>query len=152
MEPGDNLERLLGVDLELRAWAIEVSVAHAERIDVTAIAVSGGNETVPILGSALVILHAHVEPLLGGWVWCECSGNFVGLPQVHSCTACMCEASHIEANTWIAWHSLQRALKWEWTHTGRQVECAHLGICTGHCMHGQGIQSGWSLKHLQEES
>merc|ERR1740130_1068439 len=93
MEPSDNLERHLGVDLELSTWAVEVPLTHAECIDVAAITIGNRFETVTILGTALLILHAHVETLDGGWVWCECCGNLVGLPQVHLSTACTHVAS-----------------------------------------------------------
>merc|ERR1719329_637823 len=87
MESGDNLEWHLGVDLELRAWAVEVPVAHTECVNVATVTVCRSNEAITILGTALLILHAHIETLLGGWVWCECGGNLVGLPQIHLCAA-----------------------------------------------------------------
>merc|ERR1719503_278596 len=102
MESGDNLERHLGVDLELRAWTVEVPVAHTECVNVAAVTVCGSNETITILGTALLILHAHIETLLGGWVWCECCGNLVGLPQVHLCAAC----THVASSTVVVRISL----------------------------------------------
>jgi len=87
VEPGDNLEWPLGVDLELRSLAIEILVTHAERVDVASITVSWGNETIAILGAALLIAHAHVKAFNGGRVGCEGGGNLVCLPQVHLCAA-----------------------------------------------------------------
>merc|ERR1719446_442178 len=84
MEPGHNLEWTLGVDLELRSLSVEVSVSHAECIDVTAITVSGGNEAIAVLAAALLVTRAHMKSLNGGRVGCECGGNLVCLPQIRS--------------------------------------------------------------------
>merc|ERR1712072_1437435 len=102
MEPGHNLEWVLSVDLEAHARTIEVTVAHAEGVDVAAIAIGWGDEAIAVLPAALVILHADVETWVLGWVWCESSGDLVCLPQVHLGAAC----SHVPLAAVVVWVSL----------------------------------------------
>merc|ERR1719199_1080264 len=88
MEPGDNLEWLLGVDLKFRAWTVESLVTHAVSVDVAAVTVGWGDEAITILTSAFLVAHAHVEARLLGGVWREGRGHHVRLPNIHLGTAC----------------------------------------------------------------
>merc|ERR1712100_30666 len=88
MEPGDNLERLLGVDLKFRAWTVESLITLAIGVDVAAVTVGWGDEAITILPSTFLIAHAHIETRLLGRVWREGSGHHVRLPDIHLGTAC----------------------------------------------------------------
>merc|ERR1719503_92789 len=81
---------------------VEITVAHAECIDVTAITISGANKTVSILGATLFIPNAHMKASIFCGMRGESRSNFVCLPQVHLSTAC----THGTFTAVVVWVSL----------------------------------------------
>lgn len=71
-------EYLAGVDSQ--ALAVEVGVAHAVRVVVTAVGVTLAGEAVLGVGSAAVVSLADVVAVLGAGVRGEGKGVRVGLP------------------------------------------------------------------------
>lgn len=82
---GDDCEDAIGVDF--LAWAIEASIAHAVRVEITSIGIAGSAVAVGGCGASAGIACAHGLGDGVARVGSEGSGDGICLPDVHFCAA-----------------------------------------------------------------
>jgi len=96
----DDREWSGGIDLELRAWAVEVADSHSVWVQIAAVFVA--DSLVPLVGGVVsaVCTGACLLAIKATWMSGVGSGNRVGLPDIHFSAA---RSDFTEASIWVAW-------------------------------------------------